>query len=247
MTRKLRFTPIQEIADAAEPEILQTDINGFNQGGYLRANSGDLVFLGGRPSSGKTMLALQLAHFVSFNIPVLFFSLEMTAEQLKWRLRKRRANLKSSNLVICDEPGLLGNEISENIAQMATEGPVGLVVIDYVQIIQSNGRSKTEEIGAVVRELKGVANEMQIPILLIAQLSRDIEKRTAASEFAEPQMSDFADSSEIEKWADCCLMMHKIPKTDNITKVFCVKNRHGLSHNFELRLNPQNLCYEDVI
>lgn len=246
MTRAFSIKSLGEISDISDPKVLTCGLGGLDSASYLRASSGDLVFLGGRPASGKTMLALQIAQAVSLHVPTLFFSLEMTGEQLKARIRKRRVSIAHSKLLICDDAGLTGNEICGIIDQVSSDTKLGLIVVDYIQIVQGYGRSKTEEIGAVVRELKALANELQVPVLLVAQLSREIDKRTAASEFAQPMMSDFADSAEIEKWADCCMILHKAPNMGNITKVYCVKNRHGNPTNFELKLNSHTLTFEDV-
>lgn len=243
---KLPFERLSDIEVLGKAPVLDTDLQGLNRGGYLRHGAGDLVFLGGRPGSGKTLMALQIAHHVAGYAPVLFFSLEMDKRQLAARLAKARKSTKDAELYICDQPGLTSGQICEAIADMAEEEALGLVVIDYAQIVQAQGRTKAEEVGSVVRMFKETAKETGITILLLAQMSRDIEKRSAGNEFAEPVMSDFADSAEIEKWADCCLMLHRVPKQDNLYKVFCVKNRHGDAVPFELKLNKIKLTFEDT-
>lgn len=239
----VKFAHIAEIESLSDTVCLQSGIPELDV--YLRRGTSDLIFLGGRPGSGKTLLALQVAYQVSLKEPALFFSLEMTKEQLKGRLSKSKGFTgRNSQFMICDTPGLFSEEIVESVLDVGFKP--ALVVIDYAQIVQEQGRSKAEEVGLVVRKLKALAKEISAPILLLAQLSRDIEKRSAANEFAEPQMSDFADSAEIEKWADCCLMLHHVPKSDGVTRVYCTKNRHGDSSNFDLKLNRGSLRFESI-
>lgn len=242
---KLAFEKLSDIEVLGKTPILDTDLTGLNRGGYLRHGAGDLVFLGGRPGSGKTLMAMQIAHHVSLYAPVLFFSLEMDKKQLAARLSRGKRSTAGAELYICDQPGLNAGQICEAITSMAEEESLGLVIIDYAQIVQAVGRTKAEEVGSVVRMLKETAKETGISILLLAQMSRDIEKRSQSNEFAEPVMSDYADSAEIEKFADACLMLHRVPKQEGLYKVFCVKNRHGDAVPFELKLNSSTLRFED--
>lgn len=237
---------LSDIDDLKEPEALPVDIKGFDHGRYLRQDSGDLVFLGGRPGNGKTLLALQLAYVVSKYAPVLFFSLEMTKEQLKYRLQKDPDfDSEGAGLYIYSEPSIHINSLVEEAHAINKEISLGLIVVDYTQIVQTEGRTKAEEVGSVVTRLKELGLSLSIPVLALAQLNRNIESRETSSEFAEPQMSDFADSAEIEKWADCCLILHRIPKADGVVKVHCVKNRHGAKKDFLLKLNRHTLRFED--
>lgn len=230
----------------SEPEIFETELHGLNVGGYLRQASADLMFLGGRPGNGKTLLALQIAYTISKYSTALFFSLEMTKEQLKARLSKDRAfSSRNSELYIYSAPAISIERLVDVATEQHAITPLGIIVIDYIQIIQTQGRTKAEEVGAAVMRLKELALTLGVPILCLAQLNRNIEARSSVSEFAQPQMSDFADSAEIEKFADCCLMLHRIPKADDVTKVYCTKNRHGRKHDFCLRLNRTSLRFED--
>lgn len=238
---KLVFKDLDNIQVPKDSKTLNSGLPEFDV--YLRQGCPDLIFLGGRPGSGKTLLAAQAAFSIAQDTNVLFFSLEMTKEQLKGRLARGRT-FSAPNLLICDQPGLYAEEIYEAILDQ--EVAPGLVIVDYAQIVQGEGRSKSEEVGLVVRKLKAAAKQVGCPILLLAQLSREIEKRSTANEFAEPQMSDFADSAEIEKFGDACLMLHHVPKSDGVTRVYCTKNRHGDSQNFDLRLNRKTLKFEEA-
>ena len=237
---------LSDISALAEYETFETHLHGFNVGGYLRQCSGDLVFLGGRPGSGKTLLALQVAYEISKYATVLFFSLEMIAEQLKYRLSKDRSfSSKDSELYVYSVPAMTINQMIELMYEQHKTTPLNFVVLDYTQIVQVAGRSKAEEVDTVVTQLKQAALELNVPILAVAQLNRNIETREGNSEYVEPVMSDFADSSSIEKWADCCLIIHRVPKSEGVVKAHCVKNRHGNKNIFTLKLDRTKLRFID--
>jgi len=245
MKQPTKADRLSDIAELKEPEIFETELHGMNVGGYLRQGSSDIVFLGGRPGNGKTMLALQLAYAISQYSSVLFFSLEMTKEQLRSRLSRDRQFNPDCELYIYSQPSITIEKLIEVSSDHHSRNPLGLIVVDYTQIVQTIGRTKAEEVGEVVTGLKTLALELGIPILSLAQLNRNIEARQVGVEFCEPQMSDLADSASIEKWADCCLILHRVPKSDGIIKVVCVKNRHGSKTAFNLKLNRGNLRFED--
>lgn len=237
---------LSDISSLADPEIFETSIHGLNAGRFLRQCSGDLVFLGGRPGSGKTLLALQLAYEISKYASVLFFSLEMSAEQLKYRLSKDRAfNPKDAELYVYSVPAMTISQMVELMYEQHKTTPLDFVVLDYTQIVQVMGRSKAEEVDTVVTRLKQAALELNIPILALAQLNRNIEAREGASDFVEPVMSDFADSSSIEKWADCAIIIHRVPKSEGLIRLHIVKNRHGAKTVFTLQLNRGILRFTD--
>ena len=181
-----------------------------------------LVIIASRPAMGKTALALNIAENVSFknNIPVGIFSLEMTAEQLVHRIvcsqsevestRIRTGSLTSSEfhqvvesvneiqqhtIVIDDQPGLKITDLRARARRMKESHKVGLIIIDYLQLISGSGSAKTienrqNEISEISRMLKILAREIDIPIVCLSQLSRRVEERTGH----RPIMSDLRES-----------------------------------------------------
>jgi replicative DNA helicase len=185
-------------------------------------NNSHLVILASRPAMGKTALALNIAEHVAFknNIPVGIFSLEMTAEQLVHRIVCSEAEIESTKIrtgdlssldfhqvveavneiqkhtiVIDDQPGLKITDLRARARRMKESHKVGLIIIDYLQLISGSGSSKTmenrqNEISEISRMLKILARELDIPIFCLSQLSRKVEERAGH----RPVMSDLRES-----------------------------------------------------
>lgn len=181
-----------------------------------------LLILASRPAMGKTALALNIAEHVAFrnNIPVGIFSLEMTAEQLVHRIVCSEAEIESTKIrtgnlspmdfqqvveavgeiqkhtiVIDDQPGLKITDLRARARRMKESHKVGLIIIDYLQLISGSGSAKTienrqNEISEISRMLKILARELDVPILCLSQLSRKVEDRTGH----RPVMSDLRES-----------------------------------------------------
>lgn len=196
----------------------------------------DLIILAGRPSTGKTALGLNIALNImkESKLPVLFFSLEMSKEQIMYRLLSIEANINQSRLksgklyqndwiklnkiikivsklplFIDDTPNLSIQDIRSKIKTILFEQTqIGLIIIDYLQLMQ-NPISKTEnrvqELSIVTRSLKNLAREFNIPIITLSQLSRNVENRIDK----KPILSDLRESGSIEQDADLVLMLYK--------------------------------------
>lgn len=208
------------------------DLDSFTQG----FQKSDLIIIAGRPSMGKTALCLNIAVNVikSSKLPVLFFSLEMSKEQLIYRLLTTESNissmkLKSGNLYkedwlklnstikelssfplfIDDTANLTIQEIQSKVNKILFEqNQIGLIIIDYLQLMQ-NIKFKTEnraqELSQITRFLKILAKEFQVPIIALSQLSRNVENRTNK----RPILSDLRESGSIEQDADLVLMLYR--------------------------------------
>ena len=193
----------------------------------------DLVILAARPSMGKTSLGLNICAHAAIrgNKKVAVFSLEMSAEQLVRRLlssearvdQKRLINgylakndwpkitavaetLKKADLWIDDTPGITVMELSAKARRLKQEHGLDLVMVDYLQLM-SGGRSntsRTEEVSAISRGLKGVAKELEVPLLVLSQLSRRPEQRGSDR---RPQLSDLRESGSIEQDADVVMFI----------------------------------------
>ena len=196
----------------------------------------DLIIIAGRPSMGKTALALNLSLNIlrESKLPVLFFSLEMSKEQIIYRLLSIEANINQTRLksgklykddwlklnkiikvmskipfFIDDMPNLSIQGIQSKIKTILFEqGQIGLIIIDYLQLMQ-NTRSKMEnrvqEISIITRSLKNIARQFSIPIIALSQLSRNVENRIDK----KPILSDLRESGSIEQDADLVLMLYK--------------------------------------
>jgi replicative DNA helicase len=195
----------------------------------------DLIILAGRPSMGKTALSLNLALNIikDSKLPVLFFSLEMSKEQIMYRLLSIAANINQTRLrsgklyqndwtklnkiikimsklplFIDDTPDLAVQNIRSKIKTILFEQTqIGLIIIDYLQLMQ-NSKLKTEnrvqELSQITRALKMIAREFNIPIITLSQLSRNVENRMNK----KPILSDLRESGSIEQDADLVLMLY---------------------------------------
>ena len=225
----------------------------------LGMGKSDFIIVGARPGMGKTSFVLNIGTNVALQTKktVCIFSLEMSAEQLVSRIISSEAMIDSSAM----RTGKLDTKQWENIAQAAStlagcniliddtsnikitemKGKLrrvenlGLVVIDYLQLMQHDQKTdnRVQEVGAISRNLKLMAKELGVPILCCAQLSRDNEKRGDKSK--RPMLSDLRDSGSIEQDADIVLFLYRDEyyKTEesneesSIAEVIVAKNRHG--------------------
>ena len=232
-------------------------------------NNSDLVLLAARPGVGKTSFALNVAYNIAMSsqyIPrktVVFFSLEMSKEQLTRRvissaakidssklrlgtldnkdwdelLRVWRTNLRNLDFYIDDTPGINALEMKSKLRRVKN---LGLVVIDYLQLMNSSRRidNRVQEISEITRSLKLMAKELNVPVILLSQLSRSIESRT--KEDKTPRLSDLRDSGSIEQDADIVIFLTRPDYYDkettqkNLCEVYIEKNRHGATGKISL-------------
>ena len=196
---------------------------------------GDLVIVAGRPSMGKTSLALNIAENVALSegLPVVIFSMEMSGEQLASRLlgsvgrvdqsRMRTGKLQedewprvtdaiarlSNTQILIDETGALSSlELRARARRIARNfgGTLGLVVIDYLQLMSGSGsENRATEISEISRSLKSLAKELQCPVVALSQLNRGLEQRPNK----RPIMSDLRESGAIEQDADVIMFIYR--------------------------------------
>ena len=220
------------------------DVTGISTGyyrlDYLTSGwqNSDLVIIAGRPAMGKTAFALSMAKNIAADnkIPMAFFSLEMSGEQLtnrlisnvceiegrkilsgqldraEWdRFDKRINNLTGSPLYIDDTPGLSIFELKTKAHRMVRERGVKLIIIDYLQLMNANGmrfNSRQEEVANISKSLKELAKDLNIPIIALSQLNRGVESRDGA-EGKRPLLSDLRESGAIEQDADMVMFVHR--------------------------------------
>ena len=193
---------------------------------------GDLLILAGRPSMGKSALAVNIADNVSHNgKSVMLFSLEMPDRQIALRIMAARSGksmeslrsgdkftdseldmlaviagkAKNQNLLVDDKPAVSVAYIRSKARQYKNKYGLDMIVIDYLQLMTGKGDNRTQEVGGISRGLKALAKELNIPIIALAQLNRGLEDRANK----RPVMSDLRDSGEIEQDADIVLMLYR--------------------------------------
>ena len=219
--------------------------------------SSDLVIIAGRPAIGKTSFALSMAKNIAadYQVPMAFFSLEMSNVQLvnrlisnvceiqgskilngqlrpdEWdRLDKQVNNLLGAPLYIDDTPGLSVFELRTKARRLVREHGVKIIMIDYLQLMNANGMrfsSRQEEVSVISRSLKGLAKELDIPILALSQLNRGVESREGL-EGKRPQLSDLRESGAIEQDADMVLFVHR-PEYYHIYQDENGRDLHGMA------------------
>ena len=198
----------------------------------------DLVIIAGRPAMGKTAFALSLAKNIAVDQkrPMAFFSLEMSDVQLAnrlmsntceidskklmngqldqedWnRLDKNLSSLTNAPLFIDDTEGLSVMELRTKARRLQKEQHIELIMVDYLQLMTASGmryNSRQEEVSLISRSLKGLAKELNIPVLALSQLNRGVESREGA-EGKRPQLSDLRESGAIEQDADMVIFLHR--------------------------------------
>ena len=237
----------------------------------------DLIILAARPSVGKTAFTLNIAlNVAKQGIPVGIFSMEMSLDQIIDRFLALESGVSLHHL----RTGKLGDELqdvagaceslrslpiyvddtpSPNILQMramarrlqADKG-LGLLVVDYLQLMASrrNYESPVQQVTEISRGLKGLAKELNIPILAVSQLSRAVEQR----EGHKPRLSDLRDSGSIEQDADLVMFIHRDDKTNfekakrenrlNQAQVIIAKHRNGPTGQIDFRVDPYSLRFK---
>ncbi|WP_318506498.1 replicative DNA helicase [Bacillus sp. T3] len=219
----------------------------------------DLIIVGARPSVGKTAFALNIAQNVATKTGenVAIFSLEMGAEQLVMRMLCAEGNINAQNLrtgaltdedwgkltmamgslsnagiFIDDTPGVRIGEIRSKCRRLKQEQGLGMILIDYLQLIQGDGRSgenRQQEVSEISRSLKQLARELQVPVIALSQLSRGVEQR----QDKRPMMSDIRESGSIEQDADIVAFLYrddyydKESENKNIIEIIIAKQRNG--------------------
>lgn len=246
--------------------------------------AGDLIILAARPSVGKTAFALNIASNAAHitKKPVAVFSLEMPAEQLIKRMlsaagriegsklrngqldeedwlkySKATSVLSSDPIYIDDTPGIRVNEIASKCRKLEREHGLGLVIVDYLQLIVGNTNSREsrqQEVSDISRSLKGIARELNVPVIALSQLSRSVEQRNDK----RPMMSDLRESGAIEQDADIVAFLYRDDyynhDEDNelagIVEVIIGKHRNGATGEVKLSFEKDinkfiNIAYGD--
>ncbi len=253
---------------------------GFNEFDKLTAGlqPGDLVIVAGRPSMGKTTLAVNIAEnaAIGSKVPTAIFSMEMPAEQLAFRMisslgRVDQTHLRTGNfpdedwsrintavqlmseapVFIDDTPGLSPGEIRARARRLQREHGLGLVVVDYLQLMQvpGNKENRATEISEISRGLKALAKEMSCPVIALSQLNRGVEQRTDK----RPVMSDLRESGAIEQDADIIVFIYReeVYNQDTprkgVADIAIAKQRNGPIGDFPLTFVGRYTKFENWV
>ena len=229
-------------------------------------NKSDLILLAARPGMGKTSMALNilLEAGKKSGKNVAFFSLEMSREQLALRLISGKLteedwekvavaadSLNKSKILIDDDSSVT---VADILAKCRRVENLGLVVIDYLQLMQSaggktrSGDNRQQIVSDISRSLKLMAKELNVPVLCLSQLSRANESRTDK----RPMLSDLRESGAIEQDADIVLFLYregyynKDTENPNLAECIVAKNRHGETRTVELQWLPEFTTFSDI-
>jgi replicative DNA helicase len=239
---------------------------------------GDLVVIAGRPSMGKTTLAVNIAEnaAIAKGVPSAIFSMEMSAEQLTLRLisslgRVNQSHLRTGNfseedwsriqgamaqlsaapLFVDETPALTPTEVRARARRLKRERGLGLVVVDYLQLMQVPGtkENRATEISEISRSLKALAKELQIPVVALSQLNRAVEQRTDK----KPVMSDLRESGAIEQDSDLILLIYREEVYDpntarkGIADIIIAKQRNGPIGEVQLTFLGEYTRFENLV
>ena len=241
---------------------------------------GDLIILAARPSMGKTAFALNIAEYVAVSegLPVVVFSMEMGASQLalrlvgslgridqqhlrtgalkddEWgRLTEAVDKLSKASVFIDETPALNTAELRARARRQARQcGKLGLIVVDYLQLMSGSGNSSSEnratEISEISRGLKALAKELNCPVMALSQLNRSVETRTDK----RPMMSDLRESGAIEQDADVIMFIYrddyynKESKEPGVAEIIIGKQRNGPVGIFKLAFLKQSTKFDNL-
>lgn len=239
----------------------------------------DLVILAARPSIGKSSFALNIADHVACDqkVPVGIFSLEMSKEQIidrllclrgavdSWKLRTGNLEdddfgklnyamgvLSETPLFIDDSPFINVMEIRAKARRLQMESPLGLIVIDYLQLmsgVNSKGSdNRVQEVSEISRSLKALARELNVPVLALSQLSRAVEHRPDK----KPMLADLRESGSIEQDADVVMFIYrddyydKESENKNIAEILVRKHRNGPVGEVQLYFKPEYMKFGTI-
>ena len=260
------FTKLEELYN--QKQTITGVPTGFAELDYKTAglHGSDLILIAARPAMGKSAFALNIAANAALknNTPVAIFNLEMSKEQLVNRLLcseamvdsnkirtgkleekdwSKLANivgpLSDSKIFIDDTPGISVMEIRTKCRKLKMEKDIGLIIIDYLQLVQGNSKrnsSREQEIAEISRSLKILAKELNVPVVALSQLSRAVEQRVDH----RPMLSDLRESGSIEQDADIVMFLYRDDyynqdsEEKGITEVMIAKHRGGSTGTIKL-------------
>lgn len=241
--------------------------------------AGEMVIVAARPSMGKTALAMNIVENVAAKqVPVAVFSLEMSKQQLAQRMMCSRAGLDSQRvrkgmlrneeyqklammvtelakfpIWVDDTPGLTIMDLRAKARRLALQKGIKLIMIDYMQLMEgtAGAESRQQQITEISRGIKGIARELNVPVICLSQLNRSSESRDGH----RPRMSDLRESGSIEQDADVVMLLHRedyyrmsepdfVP--DNIAEVIIAKQRNGPTGTVKLTFDSKTTTFRNL-
>jgi replicative DNA helicase len=240
----------------------------------------DLVVVAARPGMGKSSFMLSMVLHLVFEekVPVAVFSLEMSRQQLVMRMfamqsgvplqnirqgfvsekdweRLVRAGLEisSRDIYIEDSPSLSTTELRIKSRKLKQEKGVGIIFVDYLQLLRTpyRGLSRQEEVAEISRSLKALAKELEVPVIAIAQLSRQVEQRSDK----RPQLADLRESGQIEQDADLIIFIHRPevykkhppPEEEGLAEIIVAKQRQGPTGIVKLAFDKETTAFKPLL
>ena len=266
---KVVLEALDKISSAAKNRGAVTGVpTGFKDlDGYLSGlQPSDFVLVAARPSMGKTAFVLNVAENVAIKqgITTAIFSLEMSNVQLVNRmlslestvdadkLRKGADSIAKSHLIIDDTPGISISELRSKCRKYKMENDLGLVIIDYLQLMSGSGRrsdNRQQEISDISRALKALARELNVPVVTLSQLSRAVEQRPDH----RPMLSDLRESGAIEQDADVVMFLYrddyynKDTDIKGIAEIIIAKQRNGPIGTVKMAWIPEQTRFADLL
>lgn len=231
--------------------------------------NGDMIVLAARPSMGKTSLAMSIVENVAMDsgIPVGVLSMEMTAKSLVMRMLASRSGIDGHSLItgtlkrediqrltvtagkvanslirVDETPHLTPASITRKARRMVNKYGVKMLVVDYLQLMHTDARSKVEEVTILSASLKQLAKDMDVPVVVLSQLNRNVESQDRA-----PRLSDLRDSGSIEQDADLVMMLHRPDSSSDIMDVMVLKHRNGPTGVVELEFDKSLTKYRNPV
>jgi len=257
-----------------DPDYLPTPFPSLNDIiGGLRP--GGMYVVAARPGVGKTMFAMQLAYELAANSGILYFSLEMSRAELMKRIICSATNIKAQDIlgrkvaghhlsiiktkklndqiVIDDKPGVTVDRIRAVFSRANAVNPIKAIFIDYLGLMEdiTKSASRYEKVTNISNDIKRLARELNVPIVALHQLNREIEHRTNKS----PNLADLRDSGAIEQDADVVILLHrnisdisgdgKDFQLNEKLQVLVAKNRHGRMGGFQMKVESEFVRVRD--
>lgn len=279
--RQVVFRTLKSIEEAAKSKGRITGLaTGFRDLDYKTAglHKSELILIAARPAMGKTAFELNIAEYVALHshVTTAIFSLEMSKEQLvnrmlsmnsrvdaqnirsgtlrdeEWaKLMESARNIGESALVIDDTPGITVSELRSKCRKLKLEKNLGLIIIDYLQLMSGSGRSESrqQEISEISRSLKALARELDCPVIALSQLSRAVEQRPDK----RPLLSDLRESGAIEQDADIVMFIYRdeyynpaTTEEPGVAEIIIGKQRSGPTGTVKLKWIGQNQKFANL-
>jgi len=274
------FKEIEELSNRKAPvtglETGFTDLDRMLAG----LHASDLIIVAARPGLGKTSFCLNVAEHVAIrqHKTVGIFSLEMSKEQLVKRLlcsearidshrintgflnkedwnnlSRASGDLSETKIFIDDSASVTVSELRSKSRRLSMEHGLDLIIVDYLQLMSGSGpryENRTQEISQISRGLKGIAKELEVPVIAVSQLSRAIESRTG--EHRKPQLSDLRESGSIEQDADVVMfiyreeMVHPTEENSGLAELIIGKQRNGPVGSIQLAFSKQFTRFDSL-